>query len=146
MRLQILPLLLLPFSTYAQSDDEKAVRAVVDRLFEGMAKHDTTIIRSTFHASARLQSAGTNKQGEAVLRTDAVDSFIKSIGSIPATTKIEERLTGYEIRVDDRLATAWTPYEFYVNDKLSHKGVDAFQLYKTTDGWKIIQISDTRRK
>jgi hypothetical protein len=44
------------------------------------------------------------------------------------------------------MATAWTPYELYVNEKRQHCGVDAFQFYKTDKGWKIITIADTRRK
>ncbi|MBK8504491.1 MAG: nuclear transport factor 2 family protein [Saprospiraceae bacterium] len=34
---------------------------------------------------------------------------------------------------------------FYHNRALQHCGVDAFQFYKSTSGWKIVQISDTRR-
>jgi hypothetical protein len=37
-------------------------------------------------------------------------------------------------------------YTFYVGDQMSHCGVNAFQLMKTTEGWKIIGITDTRRK
>ncbi len=129
-----------------KAQDTEAVKTVINRLFEGMTKRDTAMVRSVFHPTARLQSAGTDKQGTPVLTLTSIDAFVKSIGSIPATVTVEERLKSYEIRVDDRLATAWTPYEFYANGKLSHSGVDAFQLYKTDQGWKIIQISDTRKK
>ncbi|HOD10564.1 MAG TPA: nuclear transport factor 2 family protein, partial [Flavobacterium sp.] len=40
----------------------------------------------------------------------------------------------------------WTPYEFYVNEKLSHSGVNAFTLFKENEKWKIIHLIDTRRK
>ena len=62
------------------------------------------------------------------------------------TVKIEERITNYDIKIDDPLASVWAEYEFYIDGKLSHKGVDAFQLFKSNAGWKIIQICDTRRK
>lgn len=48
--------------------------------------------------------------------------------------------------MDGPLATAWTPYAFYLGDTLSHCGTNAFQLAKLKDDWKIIQITDTRRK
>jgi hypothetical protein len=35
-------------TTFAQSEDEKAVKAVVVQLFEGMQKHDSTMIRACF--------------------------------------------------------------------------------------------------
>ncbi len=134
--------------TFAQSEDEKAVKAVVIQLFEGMQKHDSTMIRACFHPSARMQSIGADrKTGVVGLTTEAsIDGFVKSIGSIPTNVSIEERVLSYEIRVDAQMATAWTPYELYVNQKRQHCGVDAFQFFKTDKGWKIISIADTRRK
>ena len=135
-------------TTFAQSEDEKAVKAIIVQAFEGMQKHDSTMIRACFHPSARMQSIGINrKTGMVELTTvNTIDSFVKSIGSLPATTKIEERVLSYEIRVDAQMATVWTPYELYVNEKRQHCGVDAFQFFKTDKGWKIISLADTRRK
>ena len=146
--LSLLVFLCFSDAAFAQSDDEKAVKAVVVQLFEGMQKHDSTMIRDCFHSSARMQSMGENrKTGLIEINTDnTIDTFVKSIGSLPATTQIEERVLSYEIRVDAQMATAWTPYELYVNEKKIHCGVDAFQFYKTEKGWKILTISDTRRK
>ena len=148
---QIVILSLLFISTHLfaqQSEDEKAVKTVIVQLFNGMQKHDSTMIRACFHPSARMQSVGADrKTGEIKLTTEnTIDSFVKSIGSIPASVKIEERVLSYEIRIDAQMATAWTPYELYVNEKRQHCGVDAFQFYKTDKGWKIITIADTRRK
>ncbi|MBC7409270.1 MAG: nuclear transport factor 2 family protein [Arcicella sp.] len=135
-------------TVFAETEDEKAVKAVVVQLFEGMQKHDSTMIRACFHPSARMQSIGINrKTGNIEMTTEnSIDGFVKSIGSLPATSKIEERVLNYEIRLDAQMATAWTPYEFYVNEKRSHCGVDAFQFFKTEKGWKITTIADTRRK
>lgn len=131
-----------------QTEDEKAVKAVVVQLFDGTQKHDTTMIRACFHSSARMQSVGADrKTGVVGLTTEAtVDGFVKSIGSLPTNVKIEERVLSYETRIDAQFATAWTPYELYVNEKRQHCGIDAFQFYKTDKGWKIITIADTRRK
>jgi Putative lumazine-binding len=141
-------LLFITDLSFAQSEDEKAVKAVVVQLFEGMQKHDSTMIRACFHISARMQSVGADrKTGVIGLTTEAsIDGFVKSIGSIPMNVSIEERVLSYEIRIDAQMATAWTPYELYVNQKRQHCGVDAFQFFKTDTGWKIITIADTRRK
>ena len=132
----------------AQSEDEKAVKAVVIQLFDGMQKHDSTMIRACFHPSARMQSIGMSRKTNNVELTteNSIDGFVKQIGSLPTSVKIEERVLSYEIRVDAQMATAWTPYELYVNEKRQHCGVDAFQFYKTDKGWKIIALADTRRK
>lgn len=34
------------------------------------------------------------------------------------------------------MANVWADYEFYVNGKLLHKGVDAFQLFCENNSWK----------
>lgn len=135
-------------TTFAQSEDEKAVKSVIVQLFEGMQKHDSTMIRACFHPSARMQSMGQNhKTGLVEIITDnTIDGFVKSMGSLPATVQIEERALSSEIRIDAQLATAWTKYEFYRNGKISHCGIDAFQFYKTNQGWKILTITYTRRK
>ena len=51
-----------------------------------------------------------------------------------------------KIEVDGNLAHVWTPYEFYVNGNLSHKGVNSFTLFKESLDWQIIHLIDTRRR
>jgi hypothetical protein len=55
-------------------------------------------------------------------------AFYKSIASIPNEMKFQEKLLSLSIQIDVAMAHAWTPYEFYINEKLSHKGVNAFTL------------------
>ncbi|MBC7382033.1 MAG: hypothetical protein H7296_03455 [Bacteroidia bacterium] len=61
------------------------------------------------------------------------------------TLKIEEHITAYKIKADGSMVCVWAPHGFYLNDKLLHTGVDALQLFKSNEGWKIIQICDTRK-
>ena len=60
--------------------------------------------------------------------------------------KFFEKIISFSIQVDGAMAHAWTPYEFYINEKLIHKGVNAFTLFKEDNSWKIIHLIDTRRK
>jgi len=120
-------------------------RKPIEQLFDGMRKGDSTLVRGAFHSSARLQTTFFNKEKKPVLRTEDLDGFIKSVGT-PHAEVYDERIVKYDIKIDDNLATVWTEYEFYVGTKFSHCGVNAFQLFKTENGWKIIQITDTRRK
>ncbi|NJM79889.1 MAG: hypothetical protein HC854_10245 [Flavobacterium sp.] len=78
--------------------------------------------------------------------TQKYSDFLKSISSIPVTMTFEERILEYKIETDGLLAHVWTPYEFYVNDKLSHKGVNSFTLIKENETWKIVHVIDTRNK
>jgi len=48
-----------------------------------------------------------------------------------------ERIWNPELRVHGLIATVWAPYDFWVDGKYSHCGVDVFDLIKTDEGWKI---------
>jgi hypothetical protein len=141
-------LIFLSFYVSAQkiSQESESVKKVINQLFEGMRKGDSTIVRSVFYENAKMQSIFTDKTGAIVLsKTDGIDGFVKAVGT-PHPEVWDERLLNYEIKIDGSMATAWTPYEFYRGNNFSHAGVDAFTLFKTADGWKIIYICDTRRK
>ena len=128
----LLPVLLLfHFSTIAQTadDDQAAVIATIQRMFDGMRASDSAMVRSVFDPSARLQSAFTNKEGKAVLTTEAIGEFVEAVGT-PHTEVWDERIWSYDVRMDGRLATVWTDYTFYLDDKMLHCGVNAFHLFK----------------
>ncbi|GAB4020852.1 nuclear transport factor 2 family protein [Spirosoma koreense] len=134
----------LSIPALAQSGEEAAVKNTVNQLFAGMQKADSTLLKPLFTPSARLQTV-VNKQGDVSVRDEAISMFINSIGKAKAGT-LDERLSGMEIKIDGELATAWTPYVFYFQDKKSHCGVNAFTLVKMNGSWKIQTIIDTRRK
>jgi hypothetical protein len=133
-----------PARAQAAPAAEAEVRAVFDRLFDGMWRGDSTAVRAAFHGTAVLRSTGV-RQGQPALRVDSVDAFVRAVGT-PHTETWDERVPSIEIRVDDNLATAWMPYTFYHGGKLSHCGINSAQLFRGADGWKIISLTDTRRR
>ncbi|CAN5452771.1 nuclear transport factor 2 family protein [soil metagenome] len=144
MKTLLLILACLPAFAQTSSNDEAAVKATVNKLFEGMQKADSTILKPLFTPTARLQTV-VNKQGEVAVNDDGIGKFISSIGKAKAGT-LDERLASMEVKIDGELATAWTPYVFYRQDQKSHCGVNAFTLVKMSGNWKIQTIIDTRRK
>jgi hypothetical protein len=143
-------ILCLLFATLlsAQNQEEAAIKKVISTLFESMQRGDTATMRSCFDVHSRLQSALLHpKNQKTMLVTESIDSFLVQVQHIHAETlHIEERITRYDIKIDNPLASVWADYEFYLNGKLVHTGVDAFQLFKAESGWKIIQICDTRKR
>jgi hypothetical protein len=126
--------------------DSAAVRQVVSNVFDGMRSRDTAKLRAQFAPGARLMTVGTTRDGSTRVQADSVASFVTSIAGAPADKVLDERLFNTELRMDGPLATVWTEYDFYVNKDFSHCGVDAFQLAKLADGWKIVQLADTRKR
>lgn len=131
-------------SLYAQ--DKADALQVVDQLFVGMHTRNADILADIFHESATLFSTSKNPEGAYTLTQDSVAAFINQITSIPTSVQIEERILEKSIQIDANLAQVFTPYEFYVNGKLSHCGANMFLLIYQNKTWKILNITDTRRK
>lgn len=133
-----------PSALSAQSADSSAVMAVVHRLFDGMRAHDSAAVRSVFAPDARLTSSSI-RNGTPAVESEAIEGFVNAVGK-PSTDVWDERISDPVLLMDDGLAMVWVKYGFYLNDKFSHCGVDAFLLAKGSDGWKIVSLGDTRRR
>jgi reactive intermediate/imine deaminase len=125
-------------------DDRAAVLRVVTQLFDGMRAGDSAMVRSTFHPDAQLATAIV-RQGNAIVEIDTLESFIRAVGT-PHAEVWDERLSNTSVQVDGTLASVWTDYSFYLGEKFSHCGVDAFQLAKSGGEWRIVALADTRRR
>jgi hypothetical protein len=135
-----------PAALQAQAEaDSIAVVGVVTRVFDGMRTRDTALIRSAFTTDARLVNV-TVRDGVPTLGAISVDDFVRSIAGAPADVVLDERIYDPEVRIDGRLATVWTWYDLLIGPRWSHCGVDAFQMAKLADGWKITQLADTRHR
>lgn len=137
---------LLSLGVFAQTPEETAVKNTIDAFFTAFHKQDTITLKSMVTKDIVLQSIGKNREGNIRLNTSEFDQFITSIASIPKDKKFEEKLLGYEIKIDGPMANAWTPYEFWFDGNFSHCGVNSFQLIKENDAWKIFYLVDTRRR
>lgn len=131
-------------TAFSQSDD-KAIKAVINRFFEGMERGDTAMIRGACTAQPVLQTYMTDQSGQLQVFTENFEEFLDFVAT-PSKDKYREVIEFEAIHAEKSLASVWTPYKFYVNGKLSHSGTNSFQLVKTADGWRIQYIIDTRRK
>lgn len=128
-----------------QAAEETQVQLPIKQLFLGMKSGDSSLVRSAFAPGSRLETITKDKEGRTMVKNTDLKQFFATIGSQPAGA-LDERLAGMEIKIDGEMATAWTPYEFWFKGQFSHRGVNAFQLVKLADDWKIWSIIDTRRK
>ncbi|MEJ1237505.1 nuclear transport factor 2 family protein [Chryseolinea sp. T2] len=129
----------------AQSSEEQQVRSVVAQLFKGMELGDSAMARKSFMPQVTVATVKTTKEGQLVLTRDAgVAGFLKAIGT-PHPDKWYEEIWNVKVSIDGLLAQVWCDYAFYLGNKFSHCGVDAFQLFKDGGTWKIFHLADTRR-
>jgi ketosteroid isomerase-like protein len=141
---KFLLIFVLFISANSQAQNQE-IQQVIETFFEAFHAKDTLKLKALCDETMMLQSISENAKGTK-LSNENPQAFFKSIGSIPAEVKFQEKIISYSIQVDGSMAHAWTPYEFYVNGKLSHKGVNAFTLFKKDNTWKIVHLIDTRKK
>ena len=127
-----------------QTDDQKAVLATIEKLFTALKADDTAGMRAVMHPQGRIVQTGT-RDGAPFARVNALNDFLTSIGNAKGKG-LEERIYNPEIRIDDNLAVAWVSYDFRVAGQISHCGVDAYHVVRTTEGWRILEIVDTQRR
>jgi len=130
-------------NAFAQSAED-SVKQTINRLFEGMRKNDTALIRTAFAPGAMLQTIG-GRPADLRIMNQPLDSFLHAV-SRPHTEVYDERIRFDMIRIDGPLATAWTPYQFFIGEKFSHCGVNSFQLVRLKGEWKVQYLIDTRRR
>lgn len=136
---------ILTIGLFAQSTEEEAVIQIIETLFDGMRETDSVRIQKIVTADATLQSIFQTKKGERKRNTEVMKHFITSVGT-PHDHIYNEKIWSYDIKIDGLMASAWTEYSFFLDEKLLHCGVNNFQLFKSEEGWKIISITDTRRR
>lgn len=136
--------ILVFFCSYFVEAQNQEIQQTIETFFDGFHQKDSLKMKSVCAEKMLLQSISESKAGTK-LRDERPSEFYKSIATIPSDVLFQENILSYNIQVDGTMAHAWTPYEFYINGKLSHSGVNAFTLFKENDKWKIIYIIDTRR-
>ena len=136
--------LLAPTNVVAQAKDDAAeVRAVIQRVFDGMKEADSTKVRAQFDGGARFAMRRT-AEGKTTIVYQPIDGWLSGIAR--SNRQWEERLFDTEVRVEGDIASVWTGYNFYLNGALRHCGVDTIELIRTDAGWKITQLGDTQRR
>jgi len=70
------------------------------------------------------------------------DSAQSEFGANLGTAKQEylERIWNPKILIRGGIANVWAEYDFHLDGKFHHCGVDSFRLVKTSGGWKIAGI------
>jgi len=126
-------------------DEAKEVQQVITNLFDGMREGDSSKVHQTFMDDVRMLTTFTTKKGEAKLKEGSLQNFLVGVGS-PHKEVWDERIEYIDIKIDGNLAQVWTEYKFYLDDQFLHCGVNAFHLVKLDKEWKIMQLTDTRRK
>lgn len=118
-----------------RSPDEAAAIAAADSLLAALTRDDKEALARFTTDSAIL--------GYSAIRGGAERVRVHSVAEVrarPSPVRIAERGFDATVRVQDRLAQVWMPYDIYIDGKWSHCGVDAFTLLKIAGAWRVASL------
>jgi hypothetical protein len=128
--------------SFSQTPDRAEVKKVIDEFITAYNKKDIKQIEKVLDRSVGFLTIFYDGS-KSILTAESVDMFLQNIES-SSEKAFREELLNYKINMSEVLASCWCDYSYYQNGEFSHCGENAFQLYKSVKGWKIIQITDTR--
>jgi hypothetical protein len=117
--------------------DEKGAIATVQRLFDAMATHNANDAAALFTPGAALTAVRTN----GAVSNSKSQEFVAHVGA--AKDAWLERMWNPRVLIHGGLAVVWVDYDFHLNGKFSHCGVDSVTLVKISGEWKISGIAYT---
>ena len=126
--------------TAQKTDDAKAAMAVVNKLFDEMAAANAPGIISTGTAENQLVAIRKLRDGKTrvdVIGGEAFSKFFTKPGAV------KEVMYEPKIDVDGDWAMVWGRYVFFADGKVSHCGINQFNLVRTEAGWKIANGAST---
>lgn len=137
-------LILLAFAAAAfgqKTDDKEAALGVVKQLFAEMAAANPPGIIALNTPGAQLAAIRKMKDGN--VRLDVINREEFSKFFTDKIVVIEERMYDPKVVVDGDWAMVWGRYVFWVGGKISHCGIDQFNLVRTAEGWKLANGAST---
>ena len=128
--------LLICLAPLAKADRESALGAV-ETFFEAMAGNDWELASSIMIDDAVLYGYRI-EAGRVVLGRTTVAEYLQSMSG--RDDRLLERIWDVEVLEQDRLATVWAPYDFYLNGEFHHCGTNSFSLIRDEGGWRIAGV------
>ena len=134
---------LISFSCLSQNSNDSnqiKVKKVVNQFFEALNKQDTILYKKIVFLEGQIWSINKITASKSM----SMRFFRDDIRTFNPDEIWEEIPLNFDIKIHNGIAMAWVPYEFKVNGKFTHCGIDIFTLAETNEGWKIINASYTK--
>lgn len=124
-----------------EADDKAKALGIVNKLFAEMAAANPAGILAVHTPDSQLVALFRQKDGKTRIDTINGDAFSKMFTDKSRVMK--EEMYAPKVELFGDLAMVWGRYVFFVNNKLTHCGVNTFNLVRTPDGWKIANGAST---
>ena len=128
----------------AQHSSRQEILAPVHQVFRAMAAGDSALLSGSFHPDVRLITVTIDSAGRTRVHPESSLQPFRNAVARAGAGVFYEPIHHIRIRNSGAYAEVWARYDFYLRRQFHHCGIDSFQLVQTSDGWKIIQLTDTR--
>jgi hypothetical protein len=138
MRRSLVLCLLISAARLLSAADNAGPTGLAQRLFDAMAAHDGTGARALFTPDANLVAVAPDGK----VTVTPIEKWTDRLSS--SKDKWLERMWSPQVQEHNAIATVWGQYDFHVNGKFTHCGIDTFTLVKTNGEWRIASLVFTR--
>lgn len=125
----------------AQGEDQREVLAVVDRLFAALAVRDKVALLAEVVPEGRATASVTAPARR--VRSQSWTEFAERIGG--GRERLTERLIDPHVHVEGDIAMIWSRYEFEIDGRFSHCGIDHFDLVRMDGKWRVLNLTWTQQ-
>ena len=119
------------------SSDRDAIVQVIADFFHAMTARDVDSMRALMTEDGMIYGYRETAEGLEIIRRPHAEYLA---GLETGEGHLLERFWEPQVMVYERLATAWTPSDFYADGSFSHCGVNNFSLLRTGERWVIAGV------
>lgn len=148
LRLALLVLALTAGSAAAKDDERTAVLAVMQQAFDAVRSQDPEDWRAIQLAEGTTLSFRPHPDGHAgrlAMRIARNDAFIADLSN-DGHEYVERWTSEPTVLIRGPIAVVWGEYEFWIDGRFSHCGVDSADLVMIDGAWRIANFMWTVEK
>ena len=133
-----------PANALPPPDSETAaVLAPVNAMFAALTASDGAAMLAQVWADGNATVAIEREDGTRAVRTMRWADF--AAGLKPGPQRVEERMINPAVDIDGDIAMIWAPYQYLVDGRVQHCGVNHFSLVREGTAWKVLNVTWTQR-
>lgn len=135
----------------SNADDLAQIRGVLEEFRQDIIRKDGyALTRLVLNSDVLFHHVNSQEEVDSARQYNAqfdgigpsqLDGFAKLLAT--SKDKLEEKFRNVEIRQDGDLGLAAFNYDFVINDKVHHSGLEIWQLCKIDGRWKILSVTWT---
>jgi len=135
----------------SNADDLTKIRSVVEEFRQDIIRKDAyALTKLVLNPDVLFHHINNQEEVDSARKYNAqfdgigpsqLDGFAKLLAT--SKDKLEEKFRNIEIRQDGDLGLATFNYDFVINDKVHHSGLEVWQLCKIDGQWKILSVTWT---